>query len=341
MGILSQPGHVGFKTQATKGAFLDPGATAPNQGVFVRTRSGSLGGNRDLLVPDPEIGGGRDVPDAQLGPIAFAGEFDMYLRMESLAFFLKAVLGQAASAGTASTGYTHTITPSASVIPWISIEEKVGNNFEVFNYTDAKCNTFHMEADANGYLMGTAGFIALRQLVDSTPTAIGSQRVDTSQLIVGTSITVSWGGVQLPAKSFSLDINNNLEDDDFRLGSLFLGDLVEKRRELTMGVTIRPEDENLWKTAVWGGPAATTPGGQSFKDDVIITMTSYENVPASAPPTPYVASFTIPQAIIAPFSVEPSGDDVIEHDIEIRAVQPNPAVGIMSTTVLTSFATVP
>ncbi len=101
MPFSSQPGSVGFRTQGAKGAYADPGAVAPNQGVFVKLTSGSLGGNRDLMIPDPEIGGHRDIPDAALGPVSYSGEFDVYLRPESAAFFLKAVLGSAASAGSA------------------------------------------------------------------------------------------------------------------------------------------------------------------------------------------------------------------------------------------------
>lgn len=341
MGFLSQSGFVGFKTQAVKGTYLDPGAVAPNQGVFVRTRSGALGGNRELLIPDPEIGGNRDVPDAQLGPISFSGEYDAYLRMESLAFFLKAVLGTSTPSGALATGFTHTSTPSDTTLPWVSVEEQIANQYMNFKYTDTKVNTFHMEADANGYLMGTVGVIGLTQAIQAVPTPSGSQRVDVSPLIVGTNITVAWNGATLPAKSFSLDINNNLEDDDFRLGSLFLGDLVEKRREITMGVTIRPNDAALWKTAMWGGPAATVPLGQSFKDDVLITISSYEDIPGATAGVKYSATFTVPQAIIAPFSLDPSGDDVLEHDIEIRAVRPNPATPILTTAVKNSFATMP
>lgn len=343
MGFSSQTGHVGFKTQATKGNYLDPGAVAPNQGVFVRTRSGSLGGNRELLVPDPEIGGNRDVPDAQLGPIGYSGEYDVYLRMESLAFFLKGVMGSVGSAGALATGYTHTITPSdGNSLPWISVEEQISSVYEAFEYTDAKINTFHMEADAGGYLMGTVGMLALAQAIEAAPTAIGDQRQDTSALIVGTNITVAWNGANLPAKSFSLDINNNIEDDDFRLGSFFLGDAVEKRREVTMGVTIRPQDSALWRTAMWGGPAATTPGGLSYKDDVVITISSYEDIPGSVgPAVKYSATFTVPKAVIAPFNPEPSGDDVLEHDLEIRAVRPAQATPILTAVVKNSFATVP
>lgn len=338
MGFLSQSGQVGFKTQATKGAFLDPGAIAPNQGVFLRTRSGALGGNRDLLIPDPEIGGGRDIPDAQLGPVSFAGEYDFYARMESLATLLYGALGtKAAPTGTAPTGFTHAITPGTTV-PWMSVEEKIGNGFDTFRYTDAKFNTLHLEADANGYLMGTVGVIALTQLAGATPTA--APRVDISPLLVGTNITVAWNGANLPAKSFSLDINNNIEDDDFRLGSLFLGDAVEKRREVTMGVTIRPNDNALWRTAMYGGPAATAPLGQSFKDDVLITVTTYEDIPGATPGVKYSFTVAVPQAIIAPFALEVSGDDVMENDIEIRAVQPNPATPLMTATVKNSYTTV-
>lgn len=337
MPFLSQSGHIGVKTQATKGAYLDPGGIAPNQGVFCKIRSGAMGGNRDLMIPDPEIGGHRDVPDASLGPISFSGEYEMYLRAEEAATFLKGALGSGASAGAIATGFTHTITPT-DTLPWLSIEEKIGNGYETFRYTDAKVNTFHMEADADGYLMGTAGMIALTQGL-TTATVVGSQRQDTSPLLVGTNITVAWNGVNLPAKSFSLDINNNLEDDDFRLGSLFLGALTEKRRELTMGVTIRPDDALLWKTAMWGAPGATVPGGTTTKDDVVITITSYEDIPGAAG-IKYSIICTVPQAIIAPFSLEPSGDDVFEHDIEIRAVRPVAATPIVTFLVKNSYATV-
>lgn len=338
MGFQSQTGHVGLRTQAIKGTYADPGAVAPNQGVFLRTRSGAMGGNRDLLIPDPEIGGNRDIPGAALGPISFSGEYDFYGRMESLATLLYGALGtKAAPTGTAPTGFTHTITPGDS-IPWLSVEERISNTYETFKYTDAKVNTLHLEADANGYLMGTAGLIALTQGL-TTATVDGSKRTDTSPLLVGTNIVVQWNGATLPAKSFSLDINNNLEDDDFRLGSLFLGDLVEKRREVTFGVTIRPNDAALWKTAMWGAPGATVPGGQPLVDDALITITSYEDIPL-ATGIKYVATFTIPAAIISPFGLDPSGDDVLEHDLEIRAVRPNPATPIITAAVKNSYATV-
>jgi hypothetical protein len=339
MGYVAQAGHVGIRTQAAKGTYADPGAVAPNQGVFLFIRSGALGGNRELLVPDPEIGGSRDIPDAQLGPISYSGEYDFYARMESLPTLLRGALGTLVdSVGSTPAGYLHTITPGDTV-PWLSVEEKIANGYETFRYTDAKVNTFHLEADANGYLTGSAGFVALAQQT-ATATAQNAQRRDSSPLLVGTNVCVRWGGVELPAKSFSLDIANNIEDDDFRLCSMFLGDLVEKRREITMSVTIRPNDATLWKTAMWGSPAASAPLGQSYKDDVEIEVVTYEDIPGATAGTKYSLVVEVPKAVIAPFSLEPSGDDVIEHDIEIRAVRPDLATSIVTAKVRNSFATV-
>lgn len=341
MGYSSQSGHLGLKTQTSKGVYKNPGAVAPNQGVFVRYTSGSLGGNRDLLVPDPEIGGNRDIPDAALGPISFSGEFNAYARLEFLASLFYGALGtKAAPAGTVEDGYTHVITPG-DTIPWFSVEEQIANGYEVFNYTDGKVNTLHLEADANGYLMCTFGIIALTQTAGNTATVDGSQRVDTSPLIVGSNVGITYGGLALPAKSFSLDINNNLEDDDFRLGSLFLGDLVEKRRELTMATTIRPSDHNLWRQAMYGSSSATSAqGGRAAKDEVVITIETYEDIPGADPGVKYELEITVPTAAIAPFGVSPSGDDVLQHDLEIRALRPDPAEDLISVAITDSFATV-
>lgn len=341
----SQTGILGFKTQAAKGTYADPGAATPNQGVYLRYKSGAIMTNRELLVPDPEIGANRDIPDANLGAVSYSGEYEMYLRSESLATLLKGVLGAASSAGSAPAGYTHTITP-ADRLPWLSVEESIGSEvtadaWESFHYTDFKVNTFHMEAEANGYLSGTVGLIGLTQLADITTTLVADRRTDTSPLLVGTNILVTYNGIQLPAKSFSLDVNNNLEDDDFRLGSLFLGGLQEKRRELTMGVTIRPEDDLLWKQAVLGSSVASAPvGGSALKQQTVITITSYEDIPGATSGVKYVTTLTVPKSAIVPFQATPSGDDVIEHDLEIRALRPDPTVNLITATVKNSYATV-
>lgn len=345
MGFSSQPGHIGLRTQAVEGTYSDPGAVAPNQGVFMRFLSGGLGGDRELLIPDPEIGGDRDVPDAQLGPIVFSGDFEYYARMNSLPTLFYGALGTAAAPVDNDPEFTHAITPGNS-LPWMSIEEKVGDDgsdaFDLFNYTDAIINSVHLEADAAGYLMGSAGIIAKTQVAEghanSSETAPGNQRIDNSPQIVGSNITVELNSVALPAKSFSFDLTNNTEDDDFRLGSLFIGDLTPKRREATAGFTIRPEDSDLWRTAVYGNSAANEAEGETTKVPLSITASTYEDIPTGA--NPYSLLLEADSVAIMPFSLEPSGDDVIEHDIEVQFLRPNPAEPLLTATFVNAYATV-
>jgi hypothetical protein len=335
MGFSSQAGQVILRNQAVAGTYQADTGTA---GIGMRLRSGVLAPSRELMIPDPEIGGNRDVPDALLGAVSFGGDYEFYTRVDSLATLLSACLGTPAVV-TATGVSTVTYTPSdAAQLPFLSIEEKVGAGLECFNYTDAVVNTLHLEADANGYCQGTAGIIAKKQEAGKTPTA--APVWDVSPLLVGTNITLTYNAVTLAAKSFSLDINNNFEDDDFRLGSFFLGDLSPKRREVNAGFTIREQDSSKFRQAVYGIPSATTPGGVTTKNELVITISSYDVIEGGTPATPYSLTFTIPKFILAPYSFGVSGDDIIDDDISGSAVRPDSATPIMTVVAKTGLTDV-
>jgi hypothetical protein len=331
MGFSSQSGQVLFRTQAVAGTYQ---ADTGTLGTAMKLRGGSLGPSRDLLITDPEIGGGRDTVDAYLGAVSWSGDYEFYVRLEALPTLLKAVLGTEVITGTLATGgVVHTITPlDSATLPLLSVEEKIGSGLETYRYNDGVVNTFHLEADANGYFMGTAGLIAKNQIAGATPTV--APVWDNSALIVGTNIALTYNAVSLPAKSFALDITNNFEDDDFRLGSFFLGDLTAKSREVSGSFTIRPQDSALWRQAVYGGPALTAPGGTTLKQQLVITATTYEDlVGVTGPVAKGSVSITIPQVALEPYALEPSGDDVIENDINWRAVRPVAATPLCTVVV--------
>ena len=346
MSYSAQAGHVGLRTQAAKGTYADPGAVAPNQGLFARVKTGALGTNRDLLVPDPEIGGVRDIPDAYLGAASWSGDYEFYARPNLVALLLANGLGTKAAPvtpGAGGAGTTdHTITPSdGAALPFMSIEEVIGATLEAYNYTDAVVNTLHLESDANGYVSGTVGLIAAKQVAGGTNTLAANQRWDTTPMLVGTMVTVTYNGVALPAKTWSFDLNNNFETDDFRLGSFFLGDLVPKRREVTFGFTIRPQDSSLWRQAVYGSAAATqvSSSGVSLKQQLVLTMQSYENITGAS--VPYKVALTAPKAIVAPHSFPASGDDVVQNDVTFRVVRPANATALLTAVVSTDLDTIP
>ena len=335
MGYSSQSGQVIVATQTAPGT---ASATIATTGVSIRLRSGSLAGNRDLLTPDPEIGGGRDTTDAYLGAVSFSGDYEMYVRFRSITTFLKAVLGTAATVTTTGVS-VHTITPSDGQVPFLTIYEEISSGLERFLYTDCVVNTLHLEAEANGYLMCTAGMIG--RLATAGVTDIpGDSLTDNTSLVVGTNITITYDGVTVPAKSFSLDINNNFEDDDFRLGSFFLGDLTAKSREVTANMTLRHTDSSTMKQALFGTPTATQIGGLTTKKQLVVTMAAYEDIPAGTPATKFSLVVTMPKVIFAPFAFEPSGDDALENDVDMTAVRPDPGTPILTAVVKNDKTTI-
>lgn len=325
MGFSSQTGVTIIGTQT---ALNTPVTTLEDDGVALRLTSGALTLQREGLVYDPEIGGGRDIGDSFLGPASVTGTFEFYTRFgSSLATLLRAALGGATSSEATGVN-THAIVPTdASALPFLSVHQQISSGLEVANFQDCVVNTFHLESDANGFLTGSAELIGRRQALD-VPALDPTDIYDDTTGTVGTSVTITMGGVNIKPKSFSLDIANNFEDDDFRLGQFFLEDLTPKRREVTISTTLRHEDKTLLRQATLGAPTATTVGGLTTKSAMVITITSYQMIGGTS--TPHSLTLTFPNVVAQPFALEPSGDDILESDVEWRAVRPDMSVPVLS-----------
>lgn len=443
MGFGSQSGQVGLGIQSGKGS-------AHAATCFARLRSGGLGGDRTLLIPDPEIGGNRDIGGAYLGSAAFNGTLEFYVRMRMAAMLLYGAFGTKSSSTTSATNEvqtiaetgtptggtftlsfrgvttapiaynaassavvaalvaassaagtgvfvsgdavgaggalpasvtltfaqqyagvnvpaitvnysgltggtsptitvtgstpgvppigTHIITP-ADTLPWLTIEERIGNEFETFQYVDGKVNDLKFNCDANGFLMGSADLTALSQTSDVT--AQVNPAWDNTPSMVGAQIQVYFNNILLPAKSFSFEVNNNIETDDFALGSVFRSDLTEKRRDVKAGCSYRPADSALWKSAMYGSSAVSIAGaGPAYSAPLRIVMTTYETIGDASTAVHFSLTLDFPKVVVAPYKINPSGDDVIQTDLEFTAIRPDSAVPIVTATVVTDLATV-
>ena len=339
MGYSSQTGVTVIGTQTTPGTFK---SDLESTGVALRLTSGAMTLSRESLVYDPEIGGGRDVSDIFLGPGSASGTFEFYPRFgSSTATLLRAALGAATSeAGSDAAVYTHSIVPvDGTALPYLSIYQELSSNLERSNFADVVVNTFHLEADANGFLTGSVELIGKNQTFDA-PAIVPTGLFDTTTGTVGTSVRILKDGVNLKPKSFSLDINNNFEDDDFRLGQFHLEDLTPNRREITLSTNLRHEDRSILRQALMGSAAATELSGQTDKSGLVIEIVSYQLIEGASTATPHKLTITIPDVVVQPFTIEPSGDDILENDVEWQAVRPDPAVPIMTAELQNGVATI-
>lgn len=314
----SQLGQMGFIKQSAVGTGGTIATAAPTR--WMKLRSSSVGGERDLLIPDPEIqgAGGRDVNKTYLGPVTYSGDYEFYARSEALPLAIYGAFGGggAAPTGTALLGYSHSFTP-ADTLPVFTVQEKLGDGFDVFSYTDTYFNTLHLEAAADGYLQGTLGVVARSQTAGVTA---ATPAFDNTPLYVGSAITVTLGGSSIPAESFAFDLNNNIESDHFVLGSNLVDVMTPKRREVTGSFSLRPTSNALFRQALNGAPASVTPTGVPTVQQMVITCTTYEII-TGATSQVYTVSLTIPEVILTPFKPEASGDDTISHSIDFQAVK--------------------
>lgn len=339
MGYSSQTGVTVIGTQDTPGEFKSDLATT---GVALRLTSGALTMGREGLIYDPEIGGGRDVGDIFLGPGAVTGTLEFYPRFgSSLGTLLRAALGAAVSeAGSDASVYTHSITPiDGTSLPYLSVYQELSSNLERSTFTDVVVNSLHLEADANGFLTGSVELIGKGQTFDA-PVIVPTTLFDTTTGTVGSSIRILKDGLNLKPKSFSLDINNNFEDDDFRLGQFHLEDLTPKRREVTLSTNLRHEDRSILRQALMGSASATQLSGQTDKSSLVIEIVSYQLIAGASTATPHKLTITLPEVVVQPFTIEPSGDDILENDVEWQAVRTDPAVPIMTAELQNGVATI-
>ncbi len=332
-------GQVGMIKQTAQGSPATPLAAAgPTR--WQRLRSSSMGPDRSLLIPDPEIAGAgqRDVPKVYLGPTVFSGEHEMYVRQESLPLWLAGAFGTTnaptqpggAITPTALTGYQHVI-QTADVLPWFTVQEQIGNGFDVLQYNDAQVNTFHLECGADGYFMAKAGLIALAGTAGNT--AVASPTFDNTPLIVGSKVVVTiggtystatnamTGGTAFPAQSFSFDLSNAIESNHFVLGSLFPDAFTPKRREITGNLALRPQTNSYFRQAVFGTSGTQTSiTGLTVVTNLNISATSYEIINGATSQV-YNLTLNMGEVILAPHKLTASHDSVLEETFDFRVVK--------------------
>lgn len=320
---MSEEGYIGLARQAASGASNYATPTA-----FMYVKSCDIGPDTEPMITDPEIGSGRDIIDAFNGPVKYTGSMDFYVRPNSLGYLLLSAMGAVTSSGIAGqTGaYGHTFTFQNNVIP-LSIEKKIGDGLENLGYIDSKVNSLHFECAAGEYVNGSAEILSLDEVAGKTnqTTTFGTDPVFTYD---GGSVTLE--GTAISVKKLSIDINNNLVDDDFRIGSRKLQSSEEKRRELAASLDIVPTNYNTFRKTYYGSTSATTASGTGVQDiytgSLFVKFLSAKSI-ANGLTQKYELEINIPKALFRAAPLPVSGDEMIVETLEMLPLKGTQDIG--------------
>ena len=310
MSYTSEGGSVGFAIQPIKGTF-----TAPTD--YMKVKSVDINPDGAKLIPDPEVGGSADIGEIHAGTYKISGSFDSYVRPEAIGVLLRGALGEYTASGAVATGaYLHNLKPASGSLPWISVKKNLPESLQTIHYTDCKVAGFTFDINASE-------FASVKFDITGISDAIGTPTVptyETAPLLVATKATINMNGVPVSVKSCSIDFKNNLEDGDFRVGSRFLGDITEKRRELDikMDVVLDATSE-LYRKAFYGTASATSAGFNVYAESVDIWLESPTQIATSG--IYYKMLFNIKNAVFIAAPVPASGDDLIVIPLELKATK--------------------
>jgi hypothetical protein len=310
MSYTSETGSLGIAIQLVKGVF-----TAPTD--YMKVQSIDINPDGEKLVPDPEIGGVSDITDVHQGVYKLGGSIDTYVRPEAIGVLMRGALGEYVASGAVATGaYLHNFAPASGSLPWISIKKVVSDNVQTFDYTDCKVGGFTFDINASEFCSAKFDITGISDAVG----VAGVPTYESAPLLVATKATINIGGVPVSVKSCSVEYKNNLDDGDFRVGSRFLGDITEKRRELDvkMDVTLDTTSE-LYKKAFYGAANATSAGFSVYADSVDIILESPTQIATSG--IYYKMLFSIKNAVFMAAPTPASGDDLVVIPLELKATK--------------------
>lgn len=330
----AQDGYVGLAIQNAQGTFLSPTD-------FMLATSVDMNPTDSKIYPDPEIGSGRDVQFVDQGSYKVAGSVDAYMRHEAVGILVYGALGGYSASGEQNPGdgdYLHVFQPIASgELPWISMERSVSDANYILQEKDIKVNGFNLDASPNEYSTLSFDLVGISDAWTATPSVV---TLDESPLIVGNGVTVEMNGVEFSVKTLSLKLSNNLVDDDFRLGSRFLGGIQERRRELTlnMDVSFDPSNE-LYRKAFYGDASATQAAYDVHAENVVITFDSREEIQNGGAGENYRWVIELPYCVFMAAPVKTSNDNLIVVPLELMAIKDSSVPGIMRVSIWNNKAT--
>lgn len=277
-----------------------------------------------------ETDSSRDQSAAYITTSGVEGSPEIYVRANTIGFYLFAALGTDAVSGT--TNFTHTITPG-NALPWLTLWRNVGGPTGLFEaYQDCQVGSIAISAEAGAPLaatIGVQGLIPTRLTTDPTlgPPAVN---IDADTVFNFNNATITLGGSSTHlVRSFELTVENNLtrqQTDDVTPFDISAG-----QREISLGFDLLFNDLTEYNKFYYGGAAGTTITPNIFTTSATFTFDLDANTSVS---------FSLPSIAYEEFPIEPSpGGDPIVSSVRAVAQKATGVPNLLTAVVKNSTAT--
>jgi hypothetical protein len=298
-GFSGKSAWIAGAKQSAKGTV----ASAP---AFANAFSG--GNIAPVLQTDrlAETDSSRDQAAAYLTTSGVEGSPELYVRPESLGFWLYGALGSIASSGT--TNYTHVIKPGQS-LPWYTLWRNIGGAGALFErFQDCQAGSITIAAEAGQPLTATVG---VQGLIPTRLTSdpLGSVTLDSDVPFNFNNAAITLGGSSTRLiRSFSVTVENNLERQ--QTDDIVPYDIAAGQREISLSFDLLFQDLTEYNKFYYGGAAGTSVQPNIFTTAANFTFTIDAN---------NEIAFDFPSIAYEEFPAEPdpSGGPIISS---VRAV---------------------
>lgn len=251
------------------------------------------------------------------------GDISMLVKPDAIGLMLGLTLGEEAVSDVSSSVHEHAFTPiaggSAGSLPsfTLNIDRKVS----IFQYISQKVNTLSLEASVNDYLRATFSLIGYDESELGSMPALSNPSTRAFQFSDG-AITVD-GSSYVDVTSFSLNYNNNLENDLYTMQSgSNMKEIEPQGREITADIDV------LYSAETNATRSAKFKSGDTAA--LVLTFTSTEEIETGVY---YKLKIEMPLAYITQANPQVGGPDRITQTLSVKATEndSNEAVTITLT----------
>lgn len=323
MSDTAQDGYVALATQAGKGV---PAASFTEA---MKVTDNGLSGRSGVDYGDAEIGGGRTTDSSRpmLTGYNASGSIEGYLRSRAFPLLLMgAGLTPSAPTQEGATGaFSHPF--ATGLFTWLSAETSWGKGRAVRRFSDVLVNSLDVSLDAPGRATFTADLLGLSEAWQGATSAVTFE-TDPIADWLGSAITFDTLGTYR-FETFTFSLANNLDDDEWVIGTRSQDDATAHSQEVTFGGRIKlgansPSLTDLYRAAMYGSKTATAPSPDGPYHTSGSAVIGHRKFIGTSVATRFGHTIACSDLVLEAFPLEGSGDDRLNVEITARAVSSTP-----------------